>query len=70
MPVPWISRRLGGGQLDYADESEYVRETFRQALAGHDLQPEMATAYEQEEESLPPKPGTRSELQEGEDRFR
>ena len=57
VPVAWISRRLGGGQLDYADESAYVRDTFREALARHGLEPAMDDAYEQEKESLPPKPG-------------
>jgi oxalate decarboxylase/phosphoglucose isomerase-like protein (cupin superfamily) len=56
VPKAWISQRVGGDQIDYADESSYVRETFREALAEHGMQPQMETAYEQELESLPPKP--------------
>jgi uncharacterized RmlC-like cupin family protein len=56
VPVAWISRRLGGGQIDYADESSYVRETFQEALAKHGLEPQMDEAYEQEKENLPPRP--------------
>jgi hypothetical protein len=33
-----------------------VRETFKEALAKHGLEPQMETAYEQEQEQLPPKP--------------
>ena len=55
-PKAWISQRIGGDQIDYADESSYVRETFRDALAKHGMEPKMETAYEQELESLPPKP--------------
>jgi Arc/MetJ-type ribon-helix-helix transcriptional regulator len=54
--VAWISRRQGGGQIDYADESSYVREAFRAALAEHGLQPAMDAAYEQELVNLPPRP--------------
>ena len=28
VPMSWISRRLGGNQIDYADESEMVRNMF------------------------------------------
>jgi hypothetical protein len=33
VPKAWISRRVGGDQIDYADESPTVREYFRTALA-------------------------------------
>jgi oxalate decarboxylase/phosphoglucose isomerase-like protein (cupin superfamily) len=56
VPKAWISQRIGGDQIDYADESSYVRETFKEALAKHGLEPQMETAYEQEQEQLPPKP--------------
>jgi oxalate decarboxylase/phosphoglucose isomerase-like protein (cupin superfamily) len=56
VPVAWISRRQGGGQIDYADESAYVRDTFAEALAKHGLEPRMDEAYEQEKENLPPRP--------------
>jgi hypothetical protein len=56
VPKAWISQRIGGDQIDYADESSYVRETFAEALAKHGLEPKMEKAYEQELENLPPKP--------------
>ena len=52
----WISRRLGGDQLDYADESSFIREQFETALARHGLQSRMAPVYAKELETLPPKP--------------
>jgi len=55
VPLSWISRRIGGNQIDYADEAEEVREMFRQALARHGLTPRMDAAYEAELETLPPK---------------
>jgi hypothetical protein len=58
VPKAWISMRVGGDQIDYADESPYVRDTFREALAKNGLEPQMDVAYEQEQASLPPKPGS------------
>lgn len=55
VPLSWISRRIGGNQIDYADEAEEVREMFREALARHGLAPRMDAAYEAELETLPPK---------------
>jgi oxalate decarboxylase/phosphoglucose isomerase-like protein (cupin superfamily) len=55
VPMSWISRRLGGYQIDYADETQQVREMFAQALARHGLEPRMDEAYERELETLPPK---------------
>ena len=55
VPKAWISRRVGGHQVDYADEPPLVRETFAQALAKVGLQPRMAEAYEAELADLPPK---------------
>jgi len=51
----FISRRLGGDQLDYADEQERVRAMFAEALARHGLAPRMAESYRKELETLPPK---------------
>jgi oxalate decarboxylase/phosphoglucose isomerase-like protein (cupin superfamily) len=51
----FISRRLGGDQLDYADEDPKVREMFAQALARNGLAPKMEESYRKELESLPPK---------------
>jgi hypothetical protein len=55
VPKAWISRRVGGDQIDYADESPIVRETFRKALAETGQEPEMDGAYEAELATLPPK---------------
>ena len=56
VPKAWISRRIGGHQVDYADESPLVRETFAQALAKEGLKPRMEEAYQAELADLPPKP--------------
>jgi hypothetical protein len=55
VPKAWISRRVGGDQIDYADESPQVRETFTAALAQVGLTPRMAEAYEMELADLPAK---------------
>jgi hypothetical protein len=56
VPKAWISQRIGGDQIDYADESPYVRETFTAALAELGMEPQMDAAYEAELATLPPKP--------------
>ena len=56
VPKAWISRRIGGDQIDYADESALVRRLFVDALAQQGLQPRMDEAYEAELGDLPPKP--------------
>jgi len=58
VPKAWISRRIGGHQIDYADESRQVRTTFAEALAEKGLEPRMEESYELEKETLPPLPGT------------
>jgi oxalate decarboxylase/phosphoglucose isomerase-like protein (cupin superfamily) len=58
VPKAWISRRIGGDQIDYADETPLVRRLFRDALAEHGLKPEMDEAYRSEVATLPPEPGT------------
>ncbi|MFA9431896.1 ethanolamine ammonia lyase-activating protein [Egicoccus sp. AB-alg2] len=55
VPKAWISQRIGGDQIDYADESALVRETFAKALAEHGLEPQMEQFYEAELADLPPK---------------
>jgi hypothetical protein len=55
VPKAWISRRLGGDQIDYADESATVRSWFRDALAKNGLAPHMDEAYQAELVELPPK---------------
>jgi oxalate decarboxylase/phosphoglucose isomerase-like protein (cupin superfamily) len=54
VPKAWISRRLGGDQIDYADESPEVRQWFTDALARHGLKPRMEDAYAAEKGDLPP----------------
>ena len=56
VPKAWISRRIGGHQIDYADESPQVRTTFAEALAESGLESCMAESYELEKETLPPLP--------------
>jgi oxalate decarboxylase/phosphoglucose isomerase-like protein (cupin superfamily) len=54
VPKAWISRRVGGHQVDYADESAQVRQTFAEALAKVGLQSRMDDAYQAELADLPP----------------
>jgi len=58
VPLSWISRRLGGNQIDYADETAQVRAMFAEALARHGLAPRMDAVYEAERATLPPRPAT------------
>jgi hypothetical protein len=55
VPMSWISTRLGGTQVDYADEKPLVRQTFADALARHGLTPRMDEVYSAELPNLPPK---------------
>src|SRR5581483_6592893 len=55
VPKAWISKRLGGDQIDYADEDPLIRTTFADALAKRGLEPRMETAYQAELAELPPK---------------
>jgi len=61
VPKAWISARIGGDQIDYADESELVRSRFQEALAQNDLTPDMDQFYEAEIPDLPPKPSLAAE---------
>ncbi len=54
VPKAWISRRVGGDQIDYADESPVIRKTFADALSKVGLQPRMDEAYQSELADLPP----------------
>ena len=51
----FVSKRMGGDQLDYADESPLVREMFAEALAKHGFEPQMEESYRKELDALPPK---------------
>jgi oxalate decarboxylase/phosphoglucose isomerase-like protein (cupin superfamily) len=53
VPTAWISRREGGTQVDYADESLAVRRMFEDALALHGLASNMTTAYALESTTPP-----------------
>jgi oxalate decarboxylase/phosphoglucose isomerase-like protein (cupin superfamily) len=55
VPKAWISQRIGGDQIDYADETPKVRKLFADALAKHDMKPKMDEAYKSELAELPPK---------------
>ena len=51
----FYSRRIGGDQLDYADETPDMRKMFIDALAKNGLEMRMQAAYEKELETLPAK---------------
>jgi len=53
VPKAWISQRIGGDQIDYADEKPLVRTMFSDALAKHGLETKMEKVYEAEKVDLP-----------------
>jgi oxalate decarboxylase/phosphoglucose isomerase-like protein (cupin superfamily) len=53
VPKAWISRRVGGDQIDYADEQPVIRTLFQEALAKYGLAPRMDEAYAAELVDLP-----------------
>jgi hypothetical protein len=55
VPKAWISRRVGGDQIDYADEKPVIRQTFTEALSRHGMKPRMEEAYDAELVELPPR---------------
>ncbi|HET7199430.1 MAG TPA: ethanolamine ammonia lyase-activating protein, partial [Burkholderiales bacterium] len=55
VPKAWISKRLGGDQIDYADERPAIRKAFAEALAEHGMKPKMEEAYNAELVELPPR---------------
>jgi hypothetical protein len=55
VPISWINRRLGGTQIDYADEHATVRALFAEALAKHSLTSRMDNVYAAESTALPPR---------------
>lgn len=56
VPKARISQRIGGDQIDDADESPAVRTMFAEALARHGMALKMDKAYEAELADLPPRP--------------
>lgn len=55
VPKAWISKRIGGDQIDYADETTAIRNIFSEALTKNGLTPQMDDVYEAELPDLPPK---------------
>jgi oxalate decarboxylase/phosphoglucose isomerase-like protein (cupin superfamily) len=55
VPLAWISQRIGGDQIDYADEKPEIRSMFADALAKHGVAPKMDDAYAAELADLPPR---------------
>ena len=55
VPTAWISQRVGGDQIDYADETPDIRDMFGQALAKHNMTSRMDDVYQAELADLPPK---------------
>jgi oxalate decarboxylase/phosphoglucose isomerase-like protein (cupin superfamily) len=53
VPTAWISRRVGGDQIDYADETPAIRSMFKDALDKHGIAPRMEDAYQKELADLP-----------------
>ena len=53
VPKAWVSRRLGGDQIDYADEPAATRALFARELARHGVAPRMDAAYAAELSDLP-----------------
>jgi len=47
--------RIGGDQIDYADEKPLIRTMFAESLSKHGLKPMMDAAYEAELAELPPR---------------
>ena len=56
VPKAWISRRIGGDQIDYIDERPEIRQIFAGELAIAGVTPAMDTVYEAELPDLPPAP--------------
>ena len=52
VPKAWISRRIGGDQIDYADEKPEIRQHVHDELANHGVAPKMDGAYAKEMEQL------------------
>src|SRR6266702_7409935 len=53
VPKAWISKRLGGDQIDYSDENPDTRKEFERELAKHGLKSAMDKAYAAEKVDQP-----------------
>ncbi|MDR0343895.1 MAG: hypothetical protein LBI49_12470 [Nocardiopsaceae bacterium] len=63
VPKAWISRRVGGDQIDYADEASEIRQAFADELAKAGVAAAMQSAYDAEVTDLPPAPaGCQAEI--------
>ncbi|MDF1555479.1 MAG: cupin domain-containing protein [Deferrisomatales bacterium] len=60
VPKAWISKRVGGDQIDYADEDRSIREGFAEELKKRNIPTNMEEAYQAELADLPPLPGQES----------
>jgi oxalate decarboxylase/phosphoglucose isomerase-like protein (cupin superfamily) len=56
VPKAWISRRIGGDQIDYIDERPQIRQIFAGELATAGVTPAMDAVYQAELPGLPPAP--------------
>jgi len=56
VPKAWISRRLGGDQIDYADELPVIRDIFAGELSRNGIASAMEKSYRSELADLPPQP--------------
>jgi hypothetical protein len=56
VPKAWISRRVGGDQIDYTDERPEIRQEFTDELAKAGVASAMQPAYDAEAADLPPAP--------------
>jgi ribosomal protein S3 len=52
VPKAWISRRVGGDQIDYLVEKPEIRRLFASELAKHNIASRMDAAYAKEEAEL------------------
>ena len=55
VPKAWISKRIGGDQIDYVDEAPLIKSMFKDELSKVGLEPRMDQAYQDELATLPPK---------------
>jgi hypothetical protein len=57
VPKAWISKRLGGDQIDYADENPSIRKEYKEEIEKRGIKFDMKKAYQTELAELPPLPG-------------
>jgi oxalate decarboxylase/phosphoglucose isomerase-like protein (cupin superfamily) len=57
VPKAWISKRLGGDQIDYVDEIHSIRKEYKEEIEKRGIKFDMEKAYQTELAELPPLPG-------------